>query len=146
METYNKLTNDIKTALKNKDTVRLGVIRLIITAVNNIKLASKKQINLEETTINALKTFEKQRIETIELYKEKNKPDKVEEEEKELAIVREYLPKLMTKEEIVKIVNNLIKEYGTNFGNIMKIFMHEYKACVDGNTVKAIIQKELKNV
>ena len=145
MNLYEKISEDVKSSLKSKNSKRVSTLRLILSSINNERLKSKSGTVNEDTIISILKKAEKQRLESISAYKAGNRLDLVATEEKELEIIREYLPKMLNDEEIRNIVKQTIEEVGNNPGVIMKTIMSKYKNCIDGKRTKEILTAELGN-
>ena len=143
-----KLQNEMKNALKSKDTLRLSVIRMLISEIKKEQIDKKKELSDEEI-LNIIQRYAKQRREAIEQYKKANRQDLVEKEEKELNIVLEFLPKQLTEEEINKIVEEVIKEVGASsikdMGKVMKVVMEKVKGRADGSIVSKIVKAKLDN-
>ena len=86
----------------------------------------------------------KKRKEAIELYKQGDRQELADNEEKELAIIEKYLPQQMSKEEVVEIVLAIIeKNKPENFGEAMKLVMAELKGKADGKIVAEVIKEQL---
>jgi len=95
-----KLADDLKQALRGGDTVRRSVIRLVMAAIKNAEIA--RQSSLDDADILGIIAKEvRQRRESIEAFKQGDRPDLVAQEEAELAILDGYLPQQMTREEIL---------------------------------------------
>ena len=102
-----KLMDDLKQAMRSRDKLRLLVIRLVMSAVKNTEIA--RRADLSDTDILGVIAKEvRQRQESIEAFKQGNRHDLVAQEEAELAILQEYLPEQMTREEIIAAARRVI--------------------------------------
>ncbi len=90
-------TDDLKQAMKSGNTVKRSVIRLLMAAINNAEIARQAALN-DSDIFGVIAKEIRQRHESIEAFKQGNRPDLVAQEEKELAILQEYLPKQMSRE------------------------------------------------
>lgn len=141
-----KLQDEMKRALKSKDTERLSVIRMLISEIKKEQIDKKKELSDDEI-LAIIQRYGKQRREAIEQYKKANRYDLVEKEQNELNIVLEFLPKQLTEEEINKIVEETIKEVGATsikeMGKVMKSVMAKIKGKADGSVVSRIVREKL---
>lgn len=144
MNLYETLQSDLIVALKNKDTQVVSTLRLIINDIKNIAInngGDRTKVEDDEV-IKSLTKSAKQRKESIELFTQNNRPDLASGEKAELDIIEKYLPKMMTEDEIIKIVEPIIKNSSPkNFGLIMKDCMAILKGKADSSQVKSIIEK-----
>jgi uncharacterized protein YqeY len=141
-----KLETDLRQAIRAQDTVRRSTIRLVMAAVRNAEIA--KQTTLDDTGILGVIAKEtKQRQESIEAFKQGNRPDLVAREEAELAILQEYLPEPVTKEEIVAEARRIISEVGAqgprDKGKVMPQLIAKLKGRADGKEINAVVTELL---
>jgi len=133
-----RLNEEMVTAAKAKDKIRLSAIRMIKTALHN------KEINLmrpleESEVLQVLSSMIKQRKDSIEQFAKGGRADLVEKEEAELKVVQEFMPAQMTDEEIDALVKKAIDEAGAvsikDMGKVMKILMPQIAGQADGKIV-----------
>ena len=141
-----KLETDLKQAIRAKDNVRRSVIRLAMAAIQNKEIA--KRAALDDTDILGIIAKEvKQRHESIEAFKQGNRPDLVAQEEAELAILQEYLPPQMTREEIIAEARQVITEVGAqgpgDKGKVMSRIIPQLKGRADGREINAVVTELL---
>ncbi len=141
-----KLETDLKQAIRAKDNVRRSVIRLAMAAIQNREIA--KRADLDDTDILGVIAKEvKQRHESIEAFKQGNRPDLVAQEEAELAILQEYLPPQMTREEIIAEARQVITEVGAqgpgDKGKVMSRIIPQLKGRADGREINAVVTELL---
>ena len=130
MSLQNQITEQLKAAMKAKDSVRLSTIRSIKAAFTNelVSLKRTPQDSLSDDEALAVITrLAKQRKDSIEQYKAGGRDDLVEEESKELVILEEFLPEMMSKEEVEKIVKAKIEEIPIALSDGSEISIVEFK-------------------
>lgn len=142
-----KLTDDLKQAVKSGDKVKRSAIRLLLAAINNAEIA--KQSALEDADILGIIAKEvRQRHESIEAFKQGNRPDLVVQEGAELTVLQEYLPQQMTREEIVEAARRIIEEVGAqgpgDKGKVMPKLIAQLKGRADGREINAIVTELLQ--
>jgi len=150
MSLHKQIKDEIKDAMIKKDTLRLTVLRNISSTFMNEMIAKKitSEEIPDEDAITIIRRLVKQRKDSIEQFTKGNRLDLVKNEEDEIKILEVFLPKLMEKEEIEKIVKAKIEEVGTidktKMGQFMGSIMKELKGKADGMLVKEIIEELLK--
>ena len=148
MNLKEQISEDIKNALKAGDSFAAGVLRMVVAALQNKSIEKRGKGEEEELTqeeiLEILAREAKKRKEAIELYKQGDRQELADNEEKELAIIEKYLPQQMSKEEVVEIVLAIIeKNKPENFGEAMKLVMAELKGKADGKMVAEVIKDQL---
>jgi len=148
MSLSERLSEDLKKALKSRDKETLSVIRMIRAAVKNKEIEKKSSLGDEE--INAvLMSLARQRKDSIEQFLKGNRHDLADKETRELSIIQSYLPQQLTEEELKKIIKDVIEEVGASgpgdMGKVMKSIMTKVKGQVDGKLVSDLVKKALVN-
>jgi len=141
-----KLTEDLKQAMRGGDKVRRSVIRLVMAAVKNAEIA--RRAALDDTDILGIIAKEvRQHQESIEAFRLGNRQDLVTQEEMELAVLREYLPQQMSREEIIAAARQVIEEVGAqglgDKGKVMPKLIAELKGRADGREINAVVTELL---
>jgi uncharacterized protein YqeY len=141
-----KLTDELKQAMRAGDKTRCSVIRLVMAAVKNAEKA--RQAELDDGDVLGIIAKEvRQRNESIEAFKQGNRQDLVAKEEAELAILQEYLPQQMSREEIIAEVRRVIGEVGaqgpSDKGKVMPRLIAELKGKADGRDINAVVTELL---
>jgi uncharacterized protein YqeY len=141
-----KLTEDLKTAMRGGDEVRRATIRLVMAAIKNTEIA--RQAPLDDGDILGIIAKEvRQRQESIDAFKKGNRPDLVVREEAEMAALNEYLPRQMTREEITTAARRIISEVGAqgprDKGKVMPRLVAELKGKADGREINTIVTELL---
>ena len=141
-----RLSEEMKNAMKARDDLRLSAIRLIRSAVKNKDIELKRELNDQEIT-EVIATLGKQRRESIRMFTEAGRNDLVEKEEKELAVLLDFLPQQLSREEIAALVEKAIAECGAqggkDMGKVMKALMPHVAGRADGKTVSDVVREKL---
>jgi uncharacterized protein YqeY len=146
-----KLMDDLKEAMRQKDEQRKRTIRSVIAAIKKSETeldSSGARVSLDDQGILALIAKEaKQRRESIDEYQRADRDDLVVEEEAELAILQAYLPQQLTKEEIEIRARRIMAEVKASsprdMGKVMKPLMAQLKGRADGRLVNEIVRELL---
>lgn len=147
MEFLEKIDNELKAAMKGKETVKVSTLRMLKAAINRALLDQNKKTLNDDEIIKIIGKQIKQHKDSIDQFEKGNRADLVEKEKKELAILLAYMPEAMPVEEITKIVEEAIKETGAtekkDMGKVMKIVMAKTKGRADGKTISQIVSGKL---
>lgn len=144
------IKDGIKTAMKEKNELRLSVLRGLSSAFTNELIANKKKPDEEladEEALGVIKRQAKQRKDSIEQFESGGRPELAESEKAELEILEAFLPETMSTEEIEKIVLSKKEELGVDdkskMGILIGAVMRELAGRADGGDVKAVVEKIL---
>jgi len=142
MPLLDRIQKDLVDAMKAKDEVRLGAVRMIKTALMKYKADSMKEAD-EAAEMQILKSLSKQRNDSIEMFRKGGREELALKEEAELAIIQGYLPQAPTEEEIEAAIAAAISETGINSIKQMGVVMKATQAKLAGKTVdgKALSEK-----
>jgi len=137
-----KLSDDLKQALRSGDTVKRDTLRMLIASANNAEIA--KQSALTDTDVLGVISKEvKRRQESIDAFKKGNRPDLVSKEEAEMAVLQSYLPKQMTRDEIIAVAREVIASVGAkgmgDKGKVMQQLMPKLKGKADGKDINDVV-------
>jgi uncharacterized protein YqeY len=142
MSLQEKLTTDLKAAMRARDELRMLVLRTVLSSMNYAEIAKQKKLD-DGGIIEVIGKEIKQRRESIEAYDKGNRQDLSDKEKAELAILQEYMPAQMSREEITAIVEKVIAEVGPkgpgDKGKVMQKLMPQVKGKADGNEVNSIV-------
>ncbi len=139
-----QLNEDLKTAMKAKDENRVSAIRMLKAAISNFELARAKdaQPPTEADYLGVVEKQVKQRRESIELYKQGNRPELAAKEEAEIAALQGYLPKQLSRDEIKTEVAGIIAALGTKeFPKVMREAATKLKGRADGKMVNEVVKE-----
>lgn len=147
MTLKDKLTEDMKTAMKARDQVRLDAIRLLLADVKNTAIAQMKGPQGEispEDEIALLARHKKQREESIAAFRAGGREDLATADETQLAVILSYLPQQLAREEVEAIVREIVAEVGAtskkDMGKVMGKLMPRVKGRFPGDQVKAVVE------
>lgn len=113
MDIRQQLKEDMKSAMRARDSERLSVIRLVLSTIKNKEIGKGKDISLtDEEVLSVLVSSAKQRKESIVQYEKAARQDLVDKERAELAVLREYLPTAMSEAELKVLVRKTLDELG----------------------------------
>jgi uncharacterized protein YqeY len=143
-----RLNDDLKKSLKGGDQKRVGVLRLLNTAIHNKEIEkyakSKSEVLTDEEILQVLAGEAKKRRESIEIFLSGGRQDLADKEKAELMVIQEYLPKQLSWEETEKAVADILKKSGLrDFGLAMKEVMKELKGKADAKIISELVKKLL---
>ncbi|CAB3391193.1 GatB/YqeY domain-containing protein [Kyrpidia spormannii] len=148
MNVQDRLTDDMKRAMKEKDKIRLSVIRMVRTALKNEEIERQRPLT-EEETIQVLQRERKQRRESLQAAQQAGRTDLEAQAQREIAILEEYLPTPLSEEELRRLVEETIAEVGAkgkaDLGRVMAALMPKVKGRADGKAVNALVQESLRS-
>lgn len=142
-----KLTGDLKDALKSGDKDRVSILRMVKSSIKNLEI--EKRVPLNDDEISAiLRTFVKRAKEAIDQFSSAGRTELAEKETRELSIIQDYLPKELDEEEVRAIIKNAIDESGAegvrDMGKVMKAVMVKSKGQVDGKRANQLVKEMLE--
>ena len=141
-----RLTGDMKTAMKAKDRERLSVVQLVRAAI--LQVEKDKQIALDDPGILEIIAREvRQRREAIEEYKKYDAQPAIEKLNREVAILREYLPQQLSLDEIRQMVAEAVEQTKAagprDMGKVMSVLMPKVRGRADGKVVNHLVKEAL---
>jgi uncharacterized protein YqeY len=146
MSIKQQLTEDMKTAMRAKDKVRLSIIRMIKNEIDKREIDTRKELNDVES-IEAVTSYKKVVAQQLEYANDAKNEEKIEEYTFELSVVNEYLPQQLSQSEVEAIVQELISANGftgvKDKGALMKLLMPEVKGKADGKLVSDVVSSLL---
>lgn len=147
MSLLERLNDDMKQAMKNKEKDKLVVIRMVKAALQNeaIKLGNNELSAEEELTV--LSRELKQRKDSLQEFKNADRLDLVEKTQAEIDILVDYMPEQLSEEEVSEIVKQTISEVNAtskaDMGKVMGALMPKVKGKADGSLVNKLVQQQL---
>jgi uncharacterized protein YqeY len=142
-----KLQYDLKTAMKEKDKLRVSTLRMLISEMKNEELRERDELS-EEKELSIITSYAKKRRESIKGFEQGGREDLAEKERLELDIVMTYLPEQAGEDEIRAEVVKIIADTGASgpqdMGKVMGPLMARFKGRADGGIVKTITMEELR--
>lgn len=147
MSLKDKINEDLKTAMKSGEKLRLETIRSIRALILEFEKSGAGRDLTPDDEIKMLSTAAKKRKDAIEQYQNANRPELAEKEEAELKIIMEYLPKQMSEAEVEEVVRKIAAEVDAkekkDFGKLMPLVVKELKGKAEGKVIKSIVEKVL---
>ncbi len=145
-----ELTNDLKDAMRQRDTVKRDTIRLLLSAIGYEEKAKRTDALEDDAVLQVLSKQAQQRRDSIEAYQKGERPDLVAKEEAELAIVTQYLPQPLGADEVEAIVQSAIAEVNASgpqdMGKVMGRIMPQVRGRADGKQVSALVSQKLRGM
>ena len=148
MSLHDRLTEDLKLAMKARDQLRMDVIRMIKAAVMNKEIEIKKDLDDAEMS-RVMTTMIKQRRESVEQFEKGNRAELATKERQEITILESYLPQALSAEQLSTVVEAVIQETGAQslkeLGGVMKAVMARVAGQpVDGKQISDLVRAKLK--
>lgn len=147
MELRERIMADVKTAMREKETLKLNTLRFLQAAIKNREIELRPNPISADDILGVLKKTVKQRKESIEQYQAAARQDLVDQETAELKVLEAYLPTQMTKEQIEKIVIEVIAALGAktikDMGSVMKETVSRTAGAADNKIVSEVIKSKL---
>ena len=149
MTMKSRLNDDLKQAMRDKDTLRRDVIRYLRSEIRNQEI--RDQADLDDAgVIQVLSRQAQQRKDSIQIYKDADRQDLADKEESELSVILAYLPQQMARDEIVELVRRVVGEVGASgpadMGKVMGAIMPQVRGKAEGREVNAIVQETLRSL
>lgn len=153
MSLRNKIDEDYKQSIKNKEQKKTDTLRLIRSAIKDKDISSRTSENKEgindSEILSLLLNLIKQRNDSIEQFQKAKRDDLIKNEKSEIEIIKDYLPQQKTQEETEKIINEIISsnnlESIKDMGKLMSIIKNDYAGEVDMGLVGKIAKSKLIN-
>lgn len=148
MDYRSTIENGLKEALKKRDTIRVSVFRMLLTAIKNKEVEKIRPLTDEEFFA-LIKTSIKQHNDSIESFKKGQRLELAEKEEKELEILKEFQPSQLTEDEITKEIEEAVVAVGAKdrkeMGKVIKFLMDKFPGRIDGKLLSAMVLKRLSS-
>lgn len=147
MSLRDRLTEDLKLAMKSRDQLRMDVIRMIKAAILNKEVELRKDLDDAEMS-RIMTTLIKQRRESVEQFEKAQRIELAEKERKEITIIEAYLPKALSAEELDRIIVSVLADTGSrslkDMGAVMKAVMARLVGqAVDGKQISDLVKAKL---
>lgn len=148
MSLKDQLNQDMKEAMKARETERLSTIRQLRSAIKNKEIDQKKELD-DASILAVIATLVKQRRESAQLYRDNDRPELAAKEEAELAILQHYLPLQLSEAELRTLVAEAIAATGAlslkDIGKVMPQVMAKTRGAADGRLVNQIVKEQLSD-
>jgi uncharacterized protein len=147
MSLTERLTEDMKQAMKDKDKIRLSVIRMVRTAIKNAEIDLHKTLS-DDDVIAVLNRELKQRRDSLQAFESAARQDLADAAKQEIEILVGYLPAQLTEDEVRALVQEAVAETGatgkSDMGKVMSALMPKVKGRADGKLVNQLVQQALQ--
>lgn len=147
MSLHERLSQDLKTAMKTGDRLKVAVIRLARSEIQNVEIAKGRSL-ADEELIEVLVRESKRRREAIEQFRKAGRTELADKEAAELRILAEYLPQQLSEAEITGIAREVISELHATCkadkGKVMSALMQRVRARADGKLVSQVVDRMLE--
>jgi uncharacterized protein YqeY len=141
-----EIEEEIKEAMKARDAERRDALRLIVNALKNSEKELQRPLS-EDEELQVLQRERKKRVEAAEAFRSGGREAQAESEERELAVLEEFMPPPLSEEEIEDIVDDAIAEVGAtsmaDLGRVMADVMPQTAGRADGSVVSQIVREKL---
>jgi len=142
------IPEDLKNALRNKNTFELSVLRMLQAALKNKEIDKRKEALTDEDVISVVGTEIKKRRDAAREFEKVNRPDAADQEKAEIEILMKYMPQQMSEDEIRDVVKKAVEdtqaESMQDIGKVMKVLMPQVKGKADGSIVNKIVKEALE--
>ena len=147
MSLKEKLQEDLKSSMKNKDTVRKSVVTLIRASIKQYEVDNRVELD-DEGIIDIISKQLKQRRDALDEFAKANREDLISETEAEIKVLKEYLPQQLREQELNEIVTLTISEVGAtsmkDMGKIMSVIRPKVKGRADGKLINELVKANLQ--
>lgn len=146
MSLKDKLMDDLKLAMKNRDTIRKNAVQMVRASVLQVEKDNKVTLD-DNGVIEVVAKEVKKRKDVLPEYEKSGRQDLIDDLKREIEVLMAYLPQQMTEEEIETLVLEAIKETDAksmkDIGKVMAVIMPKTKGVADGKTVNQLVKKHL---
>ena len=141
-----KISEDLKAAMRAKDPLRRDTIRAVRSAILNAEKEGRQEALTDEEILNMIRREAKKRREAAQQFEKGGRPELVETEMGQLAILEEYLPRQLSRDAIAEIVGPVIEEMGvrgdpSKLGLVMREVMPRVQGKADGKLVNQVVRE-----
>ncbi len=144
-----RLEDDLKQAMRSRDSARRDVIRYLRSEIRNQEIKVQEDLD-DDGVVQVLSRQAQQRRDSIEAFTEANRTDLVDKEQAELEIILEYMPQQMTSDEIASLVREVVAEVGASgpgdMGKVMSQIMPKVRGRAEGREVSSIVMETLRGL
>ena len=147
MSLLKNITDEMYLSMKSGDKEKANTLRTLISKLKDQQIKLRKDISDEEA-LKIIKTLVKQRKESAEIYSKAGREELAEKENFEISILNNYLPKLMSEEDVLSLIKKIVNETNakdlSDIGKVMPLVMQRGKGKVDGKIANSILRSLLE--
>jgi len=144
-----RIDQDLKDALKSKDSLKLSVLRMLKSEIKYKEIEKRSELS-DDDVILVLSSSMKKRKDSIQQFEKAGRDDLASREKTELEVVLKYMPEQLTQEELLQIVSQAIKEVDatgpSDLGKVMKQVMPNVRGKADGKKVNQLVSSQLQAI
>jgi len=141
-----RIEDELKEAMRARDQERTDTLRMTLASLRSAEKELQRPLKDDEE-LQVLQRERKRRNEAAEAFREGGRPERAEKEERELAVIEEFMPEPMSEEDIERIIDDAIAETGAtslrNLGRVMADVMPQVAGRADGSTVSQLVREKL---
>jgi uncharacterized protein YqeY len=141
-----RLSEDLQSAMKQRDMLRVSTLRLLISAIRNKEIQKQKPL-ADSDVLDVIQTEAKSRRESVESYRNGGRTDLADKEEAEFKVLVAYLPEQMSESQLRDLIQGVLKETGAkgpqDMGRVMGALMPKIKDKADGKQAQQLVQQLL---
>jgi uncharacterized protein YqeY len=141
-----RIEEELKDAMRARDQERTGTLRMTLSSLRMAEKELQRPLKDDEE-LQVLQRERKRRTEAAEAFREGGRPEQAEQEERELAVIEEFMPEPMSEEDIERIIDDAIAETGAtslrDLGRVMADVMPQVAGRADGSTVSQLVREKL---
>ena len=141
-----RIEDDLKTAVRERDTERRDALRLILSSLRSAEKELQRPLHDEEE-LQVLQRERKRRVEAAEAFRAGGREEQAEGEERELEVLEEYMPEPLSEEDLETIIDDAIAECGAtsmrDLGRVMADVMPQVAGRADGSAVSQLVREKL---
>ncbi len=149
MDYRSKIEEGLKEALRQKDAVRVSVLRMLLAAIKNKEVEKIRALSDDEF-YSVVKTSINQHLDSIESFKKGQRLELMEKEEKELLILKGFLPEQLTEEEMAREIEAAIQTVDAknqkDMGRVIKLLMEKFPGRIDGKVLSKMVLTRLSSL
>lgn len=147
MDIKEKLGAEYKAAMKAGEKLKISTVRILISEIRNAEIAKRGELTDEEI-LEVVSREARKRREAIEEFGKAGRQDLVEREERELSVIKEYMPEQLSPEEVRRMAEEAVREVGAtspgDMGKVMGKLMPRLKGKADGRQVNQMVREMLQ--
>ena len=144
MSLQQTIDEDFKTAFKAREDIKVSVLRMLKTAIKNKAIENRTETLDDQEILSVVHKELKKRKDSIEAFEKADRQDLADREKKELEVLVAYMPAMMSKEEVAKIVDEVIaQDSEAGFGQVMKQVMIKVQGRAEGQVVQSLVKEKL---
>jgi len=141
-----RLEDELKQAMLARDEARRDALRLLLSSLRGAEKELQRPLH-EDEELQVLQRERKRRVEAAEAFRGGGRPDQADAEERELAVLEEFMPEPLSEDELEEIVDSAIAEVGAtsmrDFGRVMADVMPQISGRADGSAVSQLVREKL---